>query len=207
MSSSESNSWYTSAVNSNGMYDTTALTRSSTSDTSYATRASTSGTNYLTKIISSNWRLINKAYNTFSDPSVTYKKITYVTYNFPDIVTTYRFEGPNQTLPGYQNFNGTAITTSKGYVSFTITVSSSIQNSAQNYTWSSTSSTVRFFYIGLSGSLHTSGTYQAAYDKFTTAVNKMTATSISQTKYPVGGWYESVTNIFSGSCTKILYIK
>ena len=68
-SMSTSDTYYTSAVNSNGLSSTTALTRSSTYDTQYYTRSSTSstvyytrsstsGTNYLTGSVSHNWEYI-----------------------------------------------------------------------------------------------------------------------------------------------------
>ena len=48
-SMSTSDTYYTSAVNSNGLSSTTALTRSSTYDTQYYTRSSTSSTVYYTR--------------------------------------------------------------------------------------------------------------------------------------------------------------
>ena len=86
-SSSSSDSYYTSAVNSDGLSNTTALTRSSTSGESYLTRSSTSGTSYGTTYT-------NQRYYSWSQEATSqyytytnyYTKVTAISY-LPEFTT------------------------------------------------------------------------------------------------------------------------
>ena len=84
-SSSESNSWYTSAVNSNGMYDTTALTRASTSGTSYLTQQ-VEGQGYIKYYLSSsssNSNVVSTIHTSTSGETHGSGGLDYTVYNTP----------------------------------------------------------------------------------------------------------------------------
>ena len=105
-SMSTSNTYYTSAVNSNGLSSTTALTRSSTSQTIYHTCSSTSGTSYLTRSSTSGTSYLTQSTTDIVFTSI-YSAFGYTgSYQYHSEATTYDIKtvrlmtnyGANSTL-------------------------------------------------------------------------------------------------------------
>ena len=86
-SQSASDTYYTSAVNSEGLSSTTALTRSSTSGESYETRSSTSGTSYGTTVQGQSYFVNLSTYSTYSfyNGNYTTSFITYSGYEITNV--------------------------------------------------------------------------------------------------------------------------